>query len=262
MVIEIIGGLLTNSIALISDAGHMFTHCLAIGISLAAIIIARRPPCHHRTFGLYRAEVLAALINGLFLLLIVGVLVYEAVMRIIHPRGINAIQMLMVAFIGLVVNIASIIILRGGHKTNLNIRSVFYHMIGDVVSSIGIIIGAIIIFYTDWNLIDPIVSLGISALIIYWAIGILRESSRILLEMAPKGLNVDIIKEDLIKQFKEIEELDSLHLWTITSDMLVFSAHAKTKNIGKNCNHVKLISEINKYLADKYNIIESTIQII
>ncbi len=260
MIVEIIGGFLTNSIALLSDAGHMFTHVLAIGISLIAMFIARRPPCHHRTFGLYRAEILAAFINGIFLLLIVAILVYEAILRIMDPREVNAIQMLIVAFIGLAVNITSIIILRGGHKANLNIKSVFYHMVADAASSVGIIIAAVIIYYSGWNLIDPIVSLGISAIIIYWAIGILRASTRILLEMAPDGLNIDIIRDDLIKNFKEIEDMENMHLWSITTGMLVFSAHIKMKSSTKDLKHKELISKINKYLAEKYSIIESTIQ--
>ncbi len=261
MIVEIIGGVMTNSIALLSEAGHLFTHGLAIGISLIAMIIARRLPCHHRTFGLYRAEILAAFINGIFLLLIVAVLIYEAILRIINPREINSLQMLIVAFIGLAVNVIIIIILQGGHKSSLNIRGVFYHLIADAASSAGIIIAAVIIFYSGWNLIDPIVSLGISAIIIYWAVGILRASTRILLEMAPDGLNVDIIRDDLIENFEEIDDLENSHLWSITTDMLVFSTHIKIKRSSKNLKPGKLSSKVNKYLAEKYNIIESTIQI-
>ncbi len=263
MIVELIGGFLTQSIALISDAGHMFTHCFAIGISLVAIGIARKPPCHHRTFGLYRAEILAAFINGLFLFLVVGVIIYEAIMRIIHPREVLSLSMLMIGMIGLVVNVLSILILHGSHKEDLNVRSVFYHMTGDAVSSIGIVIGAGIIHYTGWNIIDPLLSLVISAIIIYWALGILRESTKILLEMAPTGLNSDTIIDDLKRNFPEIKELYSAHLWTITAHMLVFSAHIKFDNANRlSIEQHKLVSTINKYLAEKYNIIESTIQIV
>lgn len=262
MIIELIGGFLTNSIALLSDAGHMFTHSFAIGIGLIAIIIARKPPCHHKTFGLYRAEILAAFINGLFLLLVVGVIIYEAVLRIIHPKEVLGLYMLMIALVGLTVNITSIFILRGSYKTDLNVRSVFYHMIGDAASSVGVIIAAVVIFYTRWNIIDPIVSLGISAVIIYWAWGILKESTRVLLEMAPTGLNIDIINDDLKTNFPEIKELYNVHLWTITPEMLVFSAHIKLGTPHKlPTNQDKLISRINKHLSEKYKIIESTIQI-
>lgn len=262
MIVELIGGFLSHSIALISDAGHMFTHCFAIGISLVAIEIARKPPCHHRTFGLYRAEILAAFINGLFLILIVGIIIYEAVMRIIHPQEVLSISMLMIGAIGLIVNIVSIIILHGSHRVDLNVKSVFYHMTGDAISSVGIVIGAGIIYYTGWNVIDPFISLVISAIIIYWALGILRESTKILLEMAPTGLNSDTITDDLKRTFSEIKEIYSAHLWTITANMLVFSAHIQLDNMERKiAEQHNVVSKINKYLADKYHIIESTIQL-
>ncbi len=261
MIIEIIGGFLTNSIALLSDAGHMFTHSFAIGISLIAIIIACKPPCHHRTFGLYRTEVLAAFVNGLFLLLVVTIIIYEAIQRFIHPVEILGFQMLLIAFIGLTVNLASIYILHGSHKENLNIRGVFYHMIADAISSIGIVFAALLILYTGWNFVDPLVSLGISVLIIYWAWGILKDSTRVLLETAPKGLDIDVISNDLKKKFPEIKELYNVHLWTIIPEMIVFSAHI-TINIKKlKMKQEKLIAKINKYLSKNYNIIESTIQV-
>jgi cobalt-zinc-cadmium efflux system protein len=262
MGIEIIGGILTHSIALISDAGHMFTHAFAITISLVAIVIAGRPPCHHRTFGLYRAEVLAAFINGLFLIFVGGLIIYEAIKRIINPEDVLALDMLVIALIGLVANTISIIILHGSHRRNLNIKGVFYHMIADAVSSVGIVVAAVIIYYTKWNVVDPLVSIGISVVIVFWAWSILKESSNILLEMAPTGLNVDMIIKDLKLKFPQIKQLEHAHLWTITGDMLVFSAHmllqdSKQAAVEQNL----LISEINTYLNKKYHIIESTIQI-
>ncbi|MFW9970910.1 MAG: cation diffusion facilitator family transporter [Candidatus Odinarchaeota archaeon] len=262
MVIEIVGGFITNSIALISDAGHMFTHAFAISISLLANFIARRPSCHHRTFGLYRTEVLAAFINGLFLIPIVGVIIYEAILRFINPQEVIGFYMLMVAFVGLAVNITSILILQGHRSSSLNIRSVFYHMIADAASSIGIVIAAIIIMFTGVVILDPLVSLGISIIIIYWAYGILRDSTRILLEMAPKGMNIDTISEDLKANFPEIEDLYDAHLWTIIPDMVVYSANIKLNNDIILDNREDLILEINEFLSEKYRIIESTIQII
>ncbi len=263
MIVEIIGGLITNSIALISDAGHMFTHSFAIGISLLAIFIARKPPCHHKTFGLYRSEVLAAFINGLFLLPIVVIIIYESILRILHPQEILGFYMLIVALIGLAVNLTSIYLLHGSKKSDLNVRSVVSHMFADAVSSIGIVIVSIIIFFTGWTILDPLVSIGIAIIILYWAVGILRESSRILLEMTPRGLNINIICGDLKSNFQEILELFNVHLWTITPEMLVFSAHLKVSNdINMFLNQDSLIAKISSYLHKKYKIIESTIQII
>ncbi|UCE12934.1 MAG: cation transporter [Candidatus Heimdallarchaeota archaeon] len=263
MFLELIGGIFTNSLALISDAGHMFTHSFAIAISLFAMIIAGKlPPCHHRTFGLYRAEILAAFINGLFLLLIVGTLIYEAILRILFPTDVLAVEMFLIALIGLAVNISSIFILQGSNKKDLNIRGLFYHILGDTVSSIGIVLAAITIFYTGWTFIDPLVSLLISAIILIWALGILKDSTRILLEMTPPGLNIDIIKDDLKSRFPEINEVSNAHLWTITSDMLVFSAHLKLKNPKmSDLDQEELIDRINEALSQKYHIIESTIQL-
>jgi cobalt-zinc-cadmium efflux system protein len=261
MIIEIIGSIITNSIALLSDAGHMFTHTFAISISLIAIIIAKKPPCHHRTFGLYRAEVLAAFINGLFLLIVVGIIIYEAIQRLINPEEVLGYQMLFIAFIGLFVNLISIIILHGSHRNNMNIRGVFYHMISDAISSIGIIFAAIVILLTGWNIIDPLISIFISALILYWAWGILKESSRVLLETAPAGLDVDIIRKDLKNKFSEIKNLNNMHLWTITPEMIVFSAHISIKEKYREIDKEVFVSKINYFLNSKYDIIESTIQI-
>jgi cobalt-zinc-cadmium efflux system protein len=240
----------------------MFTHCFALGISLAAIAIARRPPCHHRTFGLYRAEILAAFTNGLFLLLIVAFILYEAVDRILHPESVQSMSMLGIGLIGLIVNVISVYILHGSHKHDLNIRGVFFHMVADLVSSIGIVVGAFVIYLTGWNIIDPVISIGISILIVYWAWGVLRESGTILLEMAPRGLNINVISKDLKAKFPQIEVMNNAHVWTITSDMLVFSAHITFDESVKECgDHDPLIAQINEYLTRKYNVIESTIQI-
>ncbi len=261
MIVEFVGGFMTNSIALISDAGHMFTHSFAIAISLAAIIIARTPPCHHKTFGMFRAEILAAFINGLFLLLVVAIIIYEAVQRIIEPKEVLSLQMLVIAVIGLIVNIVTIAILHGSHHEDLNVKSVFYHMIGDVASSIGIVGAAVAIHYTRWNIIDPLVSIGISAVIAVWAYGILRESTRILLEMTPAGLSTDTIGNDLREHFPEIRELGNVHLWTITSNMFVFSAHVSLNGGLTTEEQGMVIARLNQFLQERYHIIESTIQI-
>lgn len=261
MILEILGGYLTNSMALLSDAGHMFTHMFALFIGLVAILIARKPPCHHRTFGLYRAEVLAAFVNGLFLLAIVGIIIYEAALRLLNPVEILGLEMLLIAFIGLVVNITSIMILRGSHKEDLNIRSIVYHMFADAISSIGIVIAALVIMFTNWTFIDPFVSIGISLIILVWAWGVLKDSTRILLETSPKGLDIDLISEDLKKNFSEIRQLHNAHLWSITPDMLVFSAHVQINESKIQGKQEEVISRINDYLLQKYNIIECTIQI-
>lgn len=262
MGLEFIGGLIFGSIALLSDGGHMFTHCFAIGIGLIAILIARKPPCHHRTFGLYRAEILAAFINGLFLLFVAGLIITESIRRIIKPEEVRALQMLLIAVIGLVINIVSILILRGSHEQDLNIKGVFYHMIADTASSVGIILGAVIIYLTDWYIIDPIISLMISAVILYWSWGILRESGMIFMEMAPSGLTVDVISDDLVNRFRELEKVRHTHLWAITPDRIVLTAHLKLHDSETPLKaRNDLFNRINRYLEERYNIIETTLQL-
>jgi cobalt-zinc-cadmium efflux system protein len=261
MIVQIVGGILTGSIALISDSGHMFTHSFAITISLVAIAIARRPPCHHRTFGLYRAEILAAFINGLFLLVVAGIVIYEAILRIINPQEVMGLQMLLVALVGLGVNLASIALLQGSRSEDINVRSVFYHMVADAASSVGIVAAAITIIYTGWNILDPLVSLGISALIVRWSWGILKDSTKVLLEVAPTGLNIDIVTEDLKREIPQIRRLYNRHLWTITAGMVVFSAHVELEDLPDGVEPRMVIARMNDYLAHKYGFVESTIQV-
>jgi cobalt-zinc-cadmium efflux system protein len=258
MVLEIVGGLLTNSLALISDAGHMFTHCFAIIIALVAIVLAQRPPCEHRTYGMFRAEVLAAFVNGIFLLLVATAIIYESFMRMLEPVEVFGLEMLVVAVIGLVTNIVSIGILQGADKKDLNLRSVVYHMGADAVSSVGIVVAAVVIMYTGWSILDPLVSVAISILIVVWAIGVLKESAGILMEVAPKGMDVGTITRDLTKRFPEVERVSDAHLWTITSDMLVFSAHVSMKGVK---HPEKVVAKMNRYLCRKYGILETTIQV-
>jgi len=262
MIIELIGGLVINSLALVSDAGHMFTHAFAILIGLLAIFLAQKPPCHHKTYGLYRSEVLAAFINGLFLLFVVVIIILESVERFLHPTEIDGFMMLILAIIGLIANVSSILILRGSQKSDLNIKSVFYHMFADAIASIGIVIIAIfIIFNPDWTVLDPIISIGISIVILAWSIGILKDSTRILLEMTPKGIDVDMISNKLREEFPEILDLFTLHLWTITPGMLIFSAHVRIPDDNWSIsNQETFIDKLNKFLLEKYNIVESTLQ--
>jgi cobalt-zinc-cadmium efflux system protein len=262
MLVEIVGGLLSGSIALISDAGHMFTHCFAIIIGLVAIFIARKPPCHHRTFGLYRAEILASFVNGIFLVLVSAVIIYEAIVRIASPREVIGLEMFVVAIVGLLANVASIFILKGSHQHDLNVKGVFYHLLADAASSVGVVGAAIVIYYWGWTIVDPIVSIGISVAILYWAWGVLKQSGMILMEMAPggNGFDSDTIADDLMSRFPEISGVFSAHLWAITPDMLVFSAHIGFNDGVKN--PMSLLPRISRHLFERYRVIESTIEIL
>ncbi|HUW96506.1 MAG TPA: cation diffusion facilitator family transporter, partial [Anaerolineae bacterium] len=176
-------------------------------------------------------------------------------------QEVLGLQMLLVALVGLAVNLASIAILQGTRRDDINVRSVFYHMVADAASSVGIVAAAITIIYTGWNILDPLVSLGISALIVRWSWGILKDSTKVLLEIAPTGLNIDMVTEDLKKEFPEIRRLYSRHLWTITAGMVVFSAHVELEDLPDSAEPRMVIARMNDYLAHKYGFIESTIQV-
>jgi cobalt-zinc-cadmium efflux system protein len=262
MVVEVIGGWLTGSIALISDAGHMLTHAFAIAVSIFGIVVARRPACHHRTFGLLRAEVVAAFVNALFLLAVTAWIVFEAAQRFLDPQPILTLQMLAVAIVGLTVNVVSIFLLESSRRGDLNVHSVFLHMIGDAASSVAIVVAAILIRVTQWLWIDPLVSVGIAVLIAIWAASLLRESLRVLLEMAPKGHTVDDIISAMRAKFPEIVDTEHEHVWTITPSVVCFSAHltvdaAQLTRVDVN----DWLHRIEHWLRDKFDVSESTLQL-
>ena len=225
MVVELVGGLLSNSLALISDAGHMFTHFFALALSLSAIVVACRPSTDERTYGFYRAEILAAFINGLVLMGATLYIVYEAVMRLLTPKTISTTEMLWVALAGLVVNLVSAGLLWKVGRDDINVRSAFLHMIGDLLSSVAVVAGAIAIRYTGWTQIDPALSLLISVLIGIWSWRLLRDSANVLLEAAPRHLRGEDLAASLCDAFPELLNVHDVHVWEITTSMYTMTAH-------------------------------------
>lgn len=263
MAVELGGGLFSKSMALISDAIHMFTDAFALGISLIAMTISRHPPCHHRTFGLYRAEILAAFVNGLLLLGTASWIVYEAIFRLFSPKPIHTPTMIGIAMSGFLVNGLGIVLLNGEKQNNLNVKSVFYHLASDTLSSIGVIGGAVFIHYTGKTWMDSMISLGISGAIFVWAWHVLKESARILMEMSPEGITTDAIAKDLYQTFPEIGTLSNVHFWTITPEIRVFSAHVKVRpEILLRKETTQLSKRIHRYLQKKYRVKESTLQLL
>jgi cobalt-zinc-cadmium efflux system protein len=259
MVVEIAGGILSNSMALLSDAGHMFTHLFALGIALAAIYIASRDPRRHHTFGLYRVEVLAALLNSLFLFAVTVVIVWESVALLMHPVPVRAVEMLAVAALGLVANLASMYLLQHAAHGDMNIKSAFIHVIGDAASSVGVVVGAIVIHYTGWNIIDPLLAVGIALIIALWAMGMFRDAVNVLLETAPKGMDVDTLRTELQREIPELGTIYDLHIWVITTNMYMFSAH-----IALARRHVdamdRIRDRINTWLGERHEIEHTTIE--
>lgn len=257
MIIEVIGGYLTGSLALSSDAGHMFTHLFALAISFTAIVIACKEPCHHRTYGFYRVEILAALFNSIFLFGVTAYIFYQGIVRLLNPQPVLGLEMLLVALLGLAANGLSLILLRGSVKTDLNVKGAFLHMFADTASSVAIIIGAIIVYLTDWYIIDPLLGIGISVLIFLWAWGLLKDAVNVLLETAPKGINIDIVSAELKEHVPEIVEITDMHIWEITSEMYSLTTHITVRE----SNSKQIIRKINKLLNEKYGIEHTTIQL-
>ena len=259
MIAEIAGGVLSNSLALLSDAGHMFTDTLALALSFFAMKFAGMPATEKKTFGFYRLEILAALLNGITLVLISVYIMYEAYQRILNPQPVAGTLMLIVAVIGLIVNIVGALFLVKHHETNLNIRGAFLHIIGDAISSVGVIIGGVVILYTGWFLIDPILSILIALGIIAGAIGLVSESVSILLESAPSHINIAAVAEEIAK-LDGVREAYHIHVWTITSGVYALSAHVIIDDRPVSGSRV-LLDAITQRLTDRFKIMHSTIQL-
>ena len=258
MVAEVIGGLLSNSLALLSDAGHMLMDILALLLSFLALRFATRPATEKQTFGFYRLEILAALINGTVLLALSLFIFYEAYQRLIEPQEIKGLLMLGVAAIGLGANIVSALLLRAGSHENLNVKGAFLHVVGDLLSSVGVIFGGAIILLTGWKAIDSILSFMIGGIILIGAYKLLMESVRILLESTPKHIGLKEVV-DGVKMIEGVRDLHHVHLWTITSGIYALSAHVLIED-QMTSRSAQILEDINRFLREKFNIDHTTIQ--
>jgi cobalt-zinc-cadmium efflux system protein len=225
MLVETVAALRTGSLALLSDAGHMFTDVLGIGMALAAITAARRPAADsQRTFGLYRLEVLAALANAVLLTGVAGYVLVEALRRFTAPPEVPARSMLLVAAGGLLVNLVAFALLRPGAQESINVRGAYLEVLGDLLGSVGVIAAAVVIWLTDWWYADPIVAVGVALLILPRTVKLGRAAVRILVQAAPAHLDVTAVRERLAA-VPGVCDVHDLHVWTLTSGMEVASAH-------------------------------------
>ncbi len=259
MVAEALGGFFSNSLALLSDAGHMLTDALALGLSLLAMNLARRPATPTKTFGYLRAEIMAALANGIVLLLISAVIFYEAYLRFQTEATVKSPLMLIVAGIGLVANIIGLYLLRRGSKKSINIRAAFWHIIGDTMSSVGVIIAGIIIQITGWTIADPILAIVIGVVILWGAVRIVKESVDILLESVPPHVEMEKVIV-AAKRVTGVEDMHEIHIWTITSGVYALSAHLKITD-QKVSQSADILTLVNKILASEFNITHTTLQL-
>jgi len=254
---EIAGGLITNSLALLADAGHMLSDVAALALSLFAIWVAQRPPTAQRTYGYYRAEILAALANGAALVAISLYVFGEAVQRFGAPPEVRAPLMMGIAAGGLVVNLLSLWILHGGQGRNLNVRGAWLHVLGDALGSVGALAAGALIFGFGWYWADPLASVLIALLILYSAWNLLREAVAVLLEGAPGHIDVDQVRESLVS-CEGVMAVHDLHVWTITSDMVSLSCHIVAR---EGSPRREMLSLLNGLLQERFGIYHTTLQI-
>lgn len=257
MVVEVIGGLISGSLALLADAGHMLTDALALALALSAHWLSARPADDKLHFGYQRLQVLAAFVNGIALALLMAWLVFEAVKRSIEPIAVSWAPMLAVASLGLAANVVAFRLLHRAGAHNINIKGAMLHVASDLLGSLAAVIAAIVIWQTGWTRIDPILSIVVAALIGRSAFKLLKETSHILMEGAPHNLDPAAIATDLKLANAEIEDIHKIKIWQLTPDRLSLTLHARVR---KGAGEAALQS-IKARLEKRYGITESTIQI-
>jgi len=257
MIVEAIGGYLTNSLALIADAAHMLTDAGALGLALIAIWFAERPPTSNKTFGYYRTEILAAFINALVLLIISFFILYEAWLRLKDPPEVLSKPMLVIASIGLIINIIGMKLLSEGSQKSLNIKGAYLEVFSDMLGSIGVIIASILIMTKGWEIADPIASVAMGVFILPRTWALLKQVAHILMEGTPSHIDLKVV-EDRIKSVNGVISVHDIHIWTITSGIDVMTAHVCIQDI---TDGNRILKDIKEKLINDFKILHSTIQL-
>ena len=258
-VVEAVGGLISGSLALLADAGHMLTDSLALALAVFAFAISEKPADRRRSYGYHRVQILAAFVNGITLVGIVIWILVEAVQRLLEPTDVLASTMLYVAIAGLVVNIAAFLILHGGDRENLNMRGAALHVLSDLLGSVAAIIAAVVIIRTGWTPVDPILSILVAALILRSAIGIVRRSAHILLEGTPEWLDVAELKRHIIDNIPGVSDVHHVHVWGLTQERVMLTMHVSVDDASDGWGAT--IRAVKALVAEQYGIDHSTIEI-
>lgn len=258
--IEVIGGIIANSLALLSDAAHMSADVLSLSISLFALKIASKPSTDTKTFGFHRAEIFAAFLNGVMLLLMACWILYEAFHRALNPLEVHSQILIATAAVGLTANLCVLYFLQGpaSHNHDLNIKSAFYHVVGDSIASVGVIAGGVTMLYTQWYFVDTLIAAAISIFLFWTAKNIIGSALHILLEGVPEGVSIQEVKQALTT-IPAIKDIHELHIWCICSNIYALSAHALIND--QKVNQVEpVLDEVKDTLKTRFNITHSTIQ--
>ncbi len=258
MVVEIVAGLMTGSLALISDAGHMATDALGLGMALAAIVAGERATTGKgRTYGLYRLEILAALANAVLLFAVAGYVIYEAIRRVQEPPEVLATPMLLVAVAGLFVNVIGWRLLRAGAEESINVKGAYLEVVADLIGSVGVIVAALVMIVTGWRYADPLFAalIGLFILPRAWRLG--HEALRILVQAAPRDLDLEALELDLTS-IDGVVDVHDLHVWTLTSEMDVATVHLMT---GDGTDTHQVLDRARDLLQNRYNLAHATLQV-
>lgn len=259
LLLEFFGGLMTNSLALLSDSGHMLSDASSLALSLIAIWFAAKPASPNKTYGFYRFEILAALFNGVTLFVIAGFIIWEAVQRFFNPPTVASGSMMLIASIGLIANLLSawVLMRKGDVKHNVNVRSAYLHVIGDALGSVGAIAAGFIMWLFDWYIADPIISILVALLILKGAWGVLKHSIHILMEGTPVTIDQNEVKKAL-KNIEGVKDVHDLHIWTITSGLDSLSCHILIED---HQDSQKVLQAAIHMIEEKFKILHTTIQI-
>lgn len=256
-VLEAVVGYLTSSLALLSDAGHMLTDVLGVGMALAAITAARRPASAKRTFGWYRIEVLAALANAVLLFAVAGYILVEAVGRFQDPPEVAGLPMMITAAAGLAANVVAFLLLREGAGESINLRGAYLEVLADTIGSVGVLLGGALAWAFGWYLVDPIVAVAVGLFVLPRTWKLAGQALRILVQQAPEGVDVHAMHRDLAA-LPAVKEVHDLHVWTLTSGMEVASAHL---TIPAGADHGDVLVAAQRLLAEQYRIEHATLQV-
>lgn len=258
VVVEVAAGLKANSLALLSDAGHNFTDALALALAALGFYFESRPADEIKTYGYHRAGVLAAFVNALTLLGLAGFILWESYHRLRAPRPVDDLIMLVVAALGLALNVAIMVGLHRDQGHDLNVRAAYVHMLGDALGSIGIIAGAVLIRHLGWHVIDPILSIFIAGLIIWTAWDIVRDTLNILLEGLPRGMSLEGVAQ-AIRQIPGVKDVHDLHIWSLGTSTHALSCHVVIADVPPS-ESAPVLARLNRMLAERFDIHHTTVQ--
>ncbi|PWK47368.1 cation diffusion facilitator family transporter [Pleionea mediterranea] len=258
MLVEAAGGIISGSLALLADAGHMLTDAFALAMAWLAFIAGRKPPDDQHSYGHQRYQVIAAFLNGIFLIAIVLWILFEALDRFQNPQAIDVPIMLIVATLGLIVNIITFKMLHSGEQDNLNVRGALLHVLSDLLGSVAAIIAGVVIYYFNWLWMDPALSLVVALLITRSGVMLIKDSIHILLEGVPEHIDVDQVKLHLEQQFPEIDNIHHVHTWSLNNEEVLMTLHVKVSEL--NCVD-ELLKRVHHELEHIFNVTHATVQI-